>query len=267
MVITGENSINTEKELDGRVNGILYCESIDEGKAKKGYYYLLGSPWPFKGITEGDIIDLALDRCFRMMMEAAQQQLEQQQQLRQEEEDAQMIGRLLDAEGKAGEEGKAEEEEDEIQAGVSANITTKWVESGGKHLFGGKRRNSFTSKKIKTYKRKNKRSKRIRKSRRSFIKKTKKSRGKRSRKRMVGGSGEGKIEGQIEGKIKKLRKLIDFYEGDLRQKKMSLKELTSELIDQKKEAVKMLQQFKGTDTSLLNAEIEKLQIQLNLIQP
>ncbi len=46
-VILGENAMNEEKELDGTENGILYCESIEEDKPKKGYYYLLGSPWPF----------------------------------------------------------------------------------------------------------------------------------------------------------------------------------------------------------------------------
>lgn len=64
----------------------------------------------------------------------------------------------------------------------AAEITSKWVETGGK-LIGGKRRNSKRKSKRKTYKRKNKRSKKIKKSRRSFIKKTrtKKSRANKSR--------------------------------------------------------------------------------------
>jgi hypothetical protein len=60
-VFLEENAINEEKELDGTENGILYCESIEEGKPKKKYYYLLGSPWPFE-LGKLSIIDTAIDR-------------------------------------------------------------------------------------------------------------------------------------------------------------------------------------------------------------
>ena len=61
-VFPGENAINEEKELDGTKNGILYCESIEEGKPKKKYYYLLGSPWPFELGKLSSIIDTAIYR-------------------------------------------------------------------------------------------------------------------------------------------------------------------------------------------------------------
>ena len=58
-----ETAINEEKkELDGTKNGILYCESIDKDKPKKGYYYLLGSSSPFKPGKLDSIIDTANDR-------------------------------------------------------------------------------------------------------------------------------------------------------------------------------------------------------------
>lgn len=69
-VSPGETAINEEKkELDGTKNGILYCESIDKDKPKKGYYYLLGSSSPFKPGKLDSIIDTANDRSSELELE------------------------------------------------------------------------------------------------------------------------------------------------------------------------------------------------------
>ena len=75
-VTLDKNSINKEKELDGRENGILYCELEGNWKLpEKAYYYLLGSPWPFE-LDQVAIINTAIDHAAQV--QARQDAIEQQ---------------------------------------------------------------------------------------------------------------------------------------------------------------------------------------------